>query len=242
MELLPCSPSASSPDVGCAPMKSLGIFILIFLPALAAASPMKLTDLVEICTIPLPVFERPRLNQYLLGTKHIYVRVNGKTYGTPFTARHTYFGGDAYLYSEDLYARQEKLRKQEKCFKVLAPESIEEVEFARKVECLAEKMTMPYKSTHPDLTRSWYPVFDYHGLNNNCGSMAEFLVGCGGGKVRKLINYSVGDKVPLTKKAKIVSMGEAEKVESSTYGEICQKALQECEGPGDDFLVVDIVE
>ncbi len=224
-------------------MKVIGLFILIFLPAIASANPMKLTDLVEICTIPLPVFKgRPGLNQYLLGTKHIYVRVNGKTFGTPFTAKHTYLGGDAYLYSEDLYTRNAKLLKQEKCFKVLRPETLDETEFARKIECLSEKMTMPYKSTNPDLTRTWYPIFDYHGIKNNCGSMVDYLVSCGGGKVRKLINYSVGNKVSPSKKAKIVSMVEEGKVENSTYGEICQKALLECKGPSPDSLVVDVTE
>lgn len=219
------------------------LFIIIFLlPAMASAVPMKLTDLVEVCTIPLPVFQRQRMNQLLLGTKHIYIRVNGKTFGTPFTAKHTYFGGDAYLYSEDIYARDEENLKQEKCFKVLHPETMNGNEFAKKVECISEKMTNPLKSSHSDLTRSWYPVFDYHGLNNNCGSMADYLVSCGGGQVRKLINYSVGNKVPLSKKAKIVTMGEEEKVDVSSYGEICEKALLECEEPSAESLVVDVVE
>jgi hypothetical protein len=232
MEFLPCSPFAARSGVGCAPMKIAWIFFLIFLPTIAFAEPMLLADQVEVCTIPLPVFDGyPELNRYLLGTKHIYIRVNGKTYGTPFTAKHTYFGGDAYLYSEDLYARNEELLRHEKCFKVLRPEALDESAFARKLECISGKMTMPFKSTNPDLSRQWYPVFDYHGINNNCGSMADYLVSCGGGKIRKLINYSVGNKVPLSKKAKIVSMVEEGKVESSTYGEICQKALLECEEP-----------
>jgi hypothetical protein len=72
--------------------------------------------------------------------------------------------------------------------------------------------------------------------------MVDYLVSCGGGKVRKLINYSVGNKVSLSKKVKIVSMVEEGKVESSTYGEICQKALLECEGPKPGSLVVDVTE
>ncbi len=241
MELLPCSPSCKTTDVRSPPMKVFAL-ILLLLPAMASAIPMKLTDLVEICTIPLPVFERVRLNQYLAGTKHVFLRVNGKTYGTPYTAKHTYFGGDAYLYSKDLYARDRKNLRHERCFKVLRPKSVDENDFAKKVECLAEKMTMPFKSTNPDLTRSWYPVFDYHGIKNNCASMVDYLVSCGGGGVRKLINYSVGNKVSLFKKAKIVSMVEEGKVGISTYGEICEKALLECEGPSTETLVVDVVK
>jgi hypothetical protein len=198
---------------------------LLFSTAAFATS----TDAVQVCTIPLPVFENTQINRMILGTKHIYLKVGGKTYGTPHTARGTYMGGDAYLYSEDLYARNPELRRGEKCFGVNRPKKVSDERFASKLACITEKFTMPYQSTDPDLSRTWYPVFDYHGLYNNCGSMADFIITCGGGKFKKFINFSVGNKVPLTKPAKIVSMIDSSDVQMSTYGDICQKALAECD-------------
>lgn len=209
-------------------MKAL-LALLFLVPGFASAVPMTATDSVQVCVIPLPVFEATRLNRLLLGTNHIYIKVNGKTFGTPHTANHTYFGGDAYLYSEDLYARRSELVRDEKCFPIQRPEEVSDEDFTAKIDCIAEKMKVLEKGSTDQ--RSWYPIFDYHGLRNNCGSMADYLVRCGGGKIGKLFNYSVGDRVPLKKMAKIQSTTESSEVQISSYGEICEKALLECSAP-----------
>lgn len=184
------------------------------------------TSLVEVCTIPLPVTSHIVINRMIFNTKHIYLKVRGQTFGTPFTAKGSYFGGDAYLYSEDIfYARHQG--EGEECFPTqFRPEDLEE-DFEKRLLCLARKMIVPKKDS-PD-ERSWYPVFDYHFLKNNCGSMANFLVECGGGKILKKINYSIGDKVEPTKEAKIIiSDSPYESSIQSSYGEICQMAQDEC--------------
>lgn len=205
------------------------LLALFLVPGFARAVEMTSTESVEVCIIPLPVFEATRLNRLLLGTHHIYIKVNGKTYGTPHTIDQTYFGGDAYLYSEDLYARRAELVKDERCFPVLRPWDVDDREFSENVECIAERMKAPAKGSAD--SRSWFPVFDYHGLKNNCGSMADYLVSCGGGKIGKLFNYSVGDRVSLNKRAKIQGLADASDVQESTYGEICELAQRECPAP-----------
>lgn len=184
------------------------------------------TRKVEVCTIPLPVTSHIVINRMIFNTKHIYLKVNGKTYGTPFTTKGTYFGGDAHLYSDDILYLRTKAEGEE-CFPTHYFYEDEE-KYAKKLHCIAEKMTYPNKEQEG--LRSWYPVFDYHVLKNNCGSMANYIVECAGGKILKKMNYSIGDVVEPTKDAKIITIdSEYESTLQSSYGEICQKALDECE-------------
>lgn len=186
------------------------------------------TDLVQICTVPLPVSKYKTVNRMLVNTKHVYLKVNRKTYGTPFTIKQTYMGGDAYLYTEDIFRKANI--DYEVCYNVRHKAEETSEAFAKRTACIANRLAVQEKHK-PENAERWFPVFDYHFMSNNCGSMVNYLLSCSGGQtIRKTINYSVGDKVEAEKEAKIgdVSSGQLEMI-PSTYGEICEKALTECE-------------
>lgn len=205
--------------------------LLIFISFSAAAQEefqdFVSTSKVEVCTIPLPVTSHIVINRMIFNTKHIYLKVRGQTFGTPFTAKGSYFGGDAYLYSEDIFYQRHR-GEGEECFPTHYSADDLEEKFERRLLCLAKKMVVA--SSKENETRQWYPVFDYHFLKNNCGSMANYLVECSGGKILKKINYSIGDKVEPNKEAKIIMIDSPyESTLQSSYGEICQIALDECQ-------------
>jgi len=206
-------------------MKSLVAFLLL-MTTISAWGYVSTTK-VEVCTIPLPVTSHIVINRLVFNTKHIYLKVKGETFGTPFTAKGSYFGGDAFLYSEDIFFKRYK-GEGEECFSVHHRQLDLEENFEKRLHCIAKKMTVPQKKTSSE--RLWYPVFDYHFLKNNCGSMANYIVECAEGRILKKINYSIGDKVEDDHPAKIMSTYDSsENGISSTYGEICQIARDECE-------------
>lgn len=185
------------------------------------------TDLVEVCTIPLPVTNHIEINRMIFNTKHVYLKTLGNTFGTPFTIKGSYFGGDAYLYTEDIFYEQFK-GQGEKCFPTHHMSTENADNFQKRLSCIAKKMAI--NTNFEPIDREWYPVFDYHFLKNNCGSMANYLVECAGGKITKKINYSIGDSVKPEKEAKIVELISGyESTALSSYGEICELALLECE-------------
>src|SRR5690606_8639589 len=127
------------------------------------------TDSVELCTIPLPVTQSSGVNRLMLGMKHVYLKVAGKTYGTPFTSKGAYLGGDAYLYTDDIFFKDQSLTQNvERCYPVKKKLHDTHEHFARRVECVAEKMAVSSDSLSLKEFKKWYPVFDYHFLNNNC--------------------------------------------------------------------------
>ncbi|MFA5582597.1 MAG: hypothetical protein WDA09_00150 [Bacteriovoracaceae bacterium] len=206
-------------------MKSL-ITLLLFMTTFNVLGYVTTTK-VEVCTIPLPVTSHIVINRMIFNTKHIYLKVKGETFGTPFTAKGSYFGGDAFLYSEDIFFKRFN-GEGEECFPVHHRQIDLEENFEKRLHCIAKKMTVHQKTDLED--RQWYPIFDYHFLRNNCGSMANYLVECAEGKILKKINYSIGDKVEDDHPAKIMSTyDESDEGISSTYGEICQIAKNECE-------------
>jgi hypothetical protein len=186
------------------------------------------TNAVEVCTIPLPVTGSTLVNRAFLGTKHVYVRVGGKTYGTPFNAKYGYFGGDAYLYTDDIL--WERMPKGEVCYPVKRRVEDNDAAFAKRTKCIADKLARPtFKNM---LKKDWYGVFDYHFLKNNCGSMAKYLVSCAGGSADIKFNFKIGSDVEATKPAKMVSTsseGFQGRSEQSTYGDVCLRASTECE-------------
>lgn len=185
------------------------------------------TQKVEVCTIPLPVTNHIEINRMIFNTKHVYLKVEGQTFGTPFTAQGSYFGGDAYLYTEDLFFEQFHAQG-EKCFPTHHSVAETEDAFARRLLCISNKLAINTKMESVD--RQWLPIFDYHFLKNNCGSMANYLTECAGGKITKKINYSIGDVVAASKEAKIVELISGfEATSISSYGEICELAQLECE-------------
>lgn len=204
-------------------MKKIFILTLLSLSYMASAD-------VEICTIPLPVTGSTVVNKLLLGTKHVYLKIDGKTYGMPYTAKKTYFGGDAYLQTEDPF--RGKYGKGEKCKSVTISDERDQVEFKQKLKCIADKMAIPLDPTIEQLAqRDWYPRFDYHVFGNNCSSMVSYLLTCAGEDVNLHFNFGVGDEVPMSKEAKIVYSTNDPKLKTvkySSYGEICQMALDEC--------------
>ena len=192
----------------------------------------ELTDTVQICSIPLPVTSSVLINKAMLGTKHVYMRIGEDTFGTPFTDKQTYFGGDAYLYNQDPFFYKTQ-GKGETCFPVKRSKDMTDERFLRKATCLAKKLSVPLKflEYRTKNTTRWYPVFDYHGVKNNCSSMVDYVVRCADGKVDKNFNFKVGGKVSDTKPAGIIiynKSGPNGRIDS-TYGEICELAKRECE-------------
>lgn len=205
---------------------TLSCIVFLFWAGTADASFIN-TRSVEVCTIPLPVTSHIRINRLLLNTKHIYLKVAGKTFGTPFTKEKTYFGGEAHLYTEDPFFKKFK-GQGEKCYPTSFHSTDREEDYQKRLSCIASKMSI--ESSEDLNRRDWYPIFDYHALKNNCGSMANFVVECAKGEFTESINYSVGDRVEDDKAAFIVHQRAGYPIKFlSNYGDICQLALDECE-------------
>lgn len=205
----------------------LSILSLTLASSMALASEEFIeTTSVQVCTIPLPVTDIPAVNRAFMGTKHIYIRMGEKTYGTPYNKKKSYFGGDAYLYTNDLF--WSKLPDGEKCYSVKRRSEDSDEAFAKRTKCIADKLARP--DSNNGLKKDWYGVFDYHFLKNNCGSMAKYLISCAEGKAEFNFNFKVGDEVDDSTPGKIVTMSSDEEYEEpSTYGDICLKASTECE-------------
>lgn len=125
-------------------LKSIAFFILsllLIVPAAMATEDFIKTNAVQVCTIPLPVTDSPVVNRAFLGTKHIYIRVGEKTYGTPFNKNGSYFGGDAYLYTNDLF--WSKLPDGEKCYSVERRSKDTDEAFSQRTICIANKSPDP---------------------------------------------------------------------------------------------------
>lgn len=182
-------------------------------------------DKVQVCTIPLPVTSSAGMNSLFLGTKHVYLRIGNDTFGTPFTTNRTYNGGSAYLFDGDpLYKNNPK---KEKCYSVEALNNQTQDELAKKLKCIAKKMSYNPKKK---ATGEWFGIFDYDFLQNNCGSMVNFLLECAQAKSTKTFNFGVGDEVQAYKEAKIRSYKKTYyDDETSDYGDICSRAIEECE-------------
>lgn len=195
------------------------------------------TSAVEVCSVPLPL-SQSGLHFGFLQLNHVYIKVNNQTFGTPFTNRRGYFGGDSTLYSEDPIRREHLERNRpERCYPVKRQANDEEQAFAKRVQCIARKFSIGFYRSGT-VRKDWLPYFDYNFFDNNCGSMARFLVRCGGGKSPRLFNYTIGDDVPDNKPAKMVEaingivgvqVEENETVTNTTYGAVCERALTECE-------------
>lgn len=185
---------------------------------------------VEICTIPLPVTKNPNVNKKMLGTTHVYIKINGQTYGMPYTVKRTYFGGDAYFYKEDPF--YEDYGQDETCRKIKVADPDERAEFTRKIQCIANKISVPLNNIKELGTRDWFPIFDYHALQNNCASMVSYLLECAGKRRHLHYNYNVGTQVEMSKEAKIIYPDNDSLINRtvfSNYGEICEMAKDECE-------------